>query len=78
MTTPSTPRWVLSPFDSRSHVLADPAVNDSGEVVALCGHVMPAEVEVYEQPPSLDVCGTCEPMSVFDVLPPVFPAPTVF
>ncbi len=78
MTTPAAPRWVLSPFDGRSHILAGDAVNQSGEVVALCGHVMPASVVVSERAPNRVVCGTCEPLSVFEVFPTRVPTPTVF
>lgn len=78
MITPAAPRWVLSPLDGRSHVLKDNAANQSGEAIALCGHVMAASVKVSERPPSPEVCGTCEPPSVFEVPPPVFSTPTVF
>lgn len=75
--TPAVPRWVLSAIDGRSHVLTDNTMCDIGIVVALCGHVMPSSVDVSEEPPSRDVCGTCEPLAAFEVPPPVLPAPTV-
>ncbi|MGH3533508.1 MAG: hypothetical protein ACRDQG_02190 [Pseudonocardiaceae bacterium] len=78
MITPSAPRWVLSPIDGRSHILADDAVSQIGATVALCGHVMPSPIDVSEQPPGREVCGTCEPLAVFEVPSSVFPTPTVF
>jgi hypothetical protein len=51
-------RWVLSPLDYRTHVLAegDPSV---GVVAARCGAVLPVVFPVRDQPSSR-VCPPCE------------------
>jgi hypothetical protein len=59
-------RWVLSPLDYRTHVLAegDPAV---GVVAARCGAVLPVVFPVRDQPSSRP-CLSCEVVLRMDVV----------
>jgi len=63
-TTPNTGsdagrRWMLSPVDSRSHLLAEAEGVAVGMVVTECGRLLPGVVEVSPHPPTGLWCPTC-------------------
>lgn len=55
---PGPLRWVLSPLDYRTHVLAD-GDQPAGVVKARCGAVLPVVFPVHDQP-SDRPCPPCE------------------
>jgi hypothetical protein len=65
--TPS--RWVCSPYDQRSHLLAKHGSDQIGIVVAACGHRMPWSVNTNAQS-TTHRCPTCQALASVPV-PPV-------
>lgn len=50
-------RWALSPRDHKAHAVAD-AASGTDEMVARCGHTMPAAAGLDDTPRALP-CGAC-------------------
>jgi hypothetical protein len=62
-------RWVCSPYDQRSHLLAKHGSDQIGIVVAVCGHRMPWSVNTSAQS-TAHRCPTCQALASVPV-PPV-------
>jgi hypothetical protein len=61
-------RWVCSPYDQRSHLLAKRGSDQIGIVVAVCGHRMPWSVNTSAQS-TTHRCPTCQALASVPVLP---------
>lgn len=52
-------RWVLSKRDFCVHLIPPASTQPVDVVLARCGHEMPADVHVYDQPPPGPPCERC-------------------
>lgn len=66
MPRPDSPRWALSPLDTRVHMVTPTVKRSQGVLTARCGHLLPTATHDYDQPPPGAPCERCRLLFLAD------------